>query len=446
MELYLVLFLGLISRFSGTAGQQKSYIAESANVFTTAFLKYNMHFRPYNESANPLLINVRLDVVKILDVNIEDSRMTSIVDIRKQWVDGRLYWYSDLIKYVTVNSSEVWTPDVYFLNMESQPETLINPRFLTIESTGRVDWFQRIKLLTPCSSEPDTPGNLTCPVTFGSMQFPSSELDLNNIECDYNSENNKRVTMTAPSAPIGWSSTRMNLHFKPVTPKKRETGMYYNLHKNVKKSFLPKEVQNMETQSVDLARRILHRQRQKSLRISHDKYRQIASQGSSRFTVLSDETGLGSSNYEDLSRSLYLPPVGRPKPNTPMTPGSRYTADDVRSIVDRLSTYDPSKVPESRGQFVKLPAPIVYKKKYSEDEVQSIVDRLSDYDPLKGPAESRGIPTIVRRVPRQSMVPPQKCTSDEVEDIVERLCRVHFDAPLKEPRYVPTPYPLSARS
>lgn len=197
MELYLVLFLGLISRFSGTAGQQKSYIAESANVFTTAFLKYNMHFRPYNESSNPLLINVRLDVVKILDVNIEDSRMTSIVDIRKQWVDGRLYWYSDLIKYVTVNSSEVWTPDVYFLNMESQPETLINPRFLTIESTGRVDWFQRIKLLTPCSSEPDTPGNLTCPVTFGSMQFPSSELDLNNIECDYNSENNKRFNVTS---------------------------------------------------------------------------------------------------------------------------------------------------------------------------------------------------------------------------------------------------------
>lgn len=80
---------------------------------------------------------------------------------------------------------------------ESQPETLINPRFLTIESTGRVDWFQRIKLLTPCSSEPDTSGNLTCPVTFGSMQFPSSELDLNNIECDYNSENNKRFNVTS---------------------------------------------------------------------------------------------------------------------------------------------------------------------------------------------------------------------------------------------------------
>lgn len=252
--------------------------------------------------------------------------------------------------------------------------------------------------------------------------------------------------MTAPSAPIGWSSTRMNMHFKPVTPKKVETGMYYNLHKNVKKSLLPKEVQNMETQSVDLARRILHRQWQKSFRISQEKYRKIISQGSTRVTVVNSEPGIRPTSTEDLSRSLYLPPVGRHKPNTPMTPGSRYTADDVRSIVDRLSTYDPCKVPESRGQFIKLPPPIVYKKKYSEDEVQSIVDRLSEYNPLKGPAESKGIPTIVRRTPRQSMVPPQKCTSDEVEDIVERLCMVHFDTPIKETRYVPTPYPLSARS
>lgn len=197
MELYIVLFLGLISRFSGAAGQQKSYIAESANVFTTAFLKYNMHFRPYNESSNPLLVNVQLDVVKILDINTEDSRMTSIVDIRLQWTDGRLYWYSDIIKYVTVNSTEVWTPDVYFLNMESQPETLINPRFLTIESTGRVYWYQRIKLVTPCSADPDAPGDLTCPVMFGSMQFPSSELDFDQIQCDYSKANNKRFNVTS---------------------------------------------------------------------------------------------------------------------------------------------------------------------------------------------------------------------------------------------------------
>lgn len=79
---------------------------------------------------------------------------------------------------------------------ESQPETLINPRFLTIESTGRVYWYQRIKLLTPCTAEPDTPGNLSCPITFGSMQFPSSELDLNEIECDYRA-NNTRFNVTS---------------------------------------------------------------------------------------------------------------------------------------------------------------------------------------------------------------------------------------------------------
>ncbi|XP_048728841.2 uncharacterized protein LOC125646536 isoform X2 [Ostrea edulis] len=444
MDVYIFLFLGLFSRFTGTDGQQKSYIAESANVFTTAFLKYNKYFRPYNESSDPVQVNVRVDFVRILDVDTDASSMTSIVDIRLQWVDGRLYWYSDIIKHVTVNSTEVWTPDVYFLNMESRPEILIEPRFLTIESTGKVYWYQRAKLRTPCTTESE--GEFSCSVTFGSMQFPQSELDFKRIICDNPENKQKLVKMTAPSAPIGWSSTRMNMHFKPVTPKKVETGMYYNLHKNVKKSLLPKEVQNMETQSVDLARRILHRQRQKSFRISQEKYRKIISQGSTRVTVVNSEPGIRPTSTEDLSRSLYLPPVGRHKPNTPMTPGSRYTADDVRSIVDRLSTYDPCKVPESRGQFIKLPPPIVYKKKYSEDEVQSIVDRLSEYNPLKGPAESKGIPTIVRRTPRQSMVPPQKCTSDEVEDIVERLCMVHFDTPIKETRYVPTPYPLSARS
>lgn len=85
----------------------------------------------------------------------------------------------------------------FFSFRESQPEILINPRFLTIESTGRVDWYQRIKLLTPCSSEPDNPGNLSCPVTFGSMQFPSSELDLNEIECNVSRANNKRFNVTS---------------------------------------------------------------------------------------------------------------------------------------------------------------------------------------------------------------------------------------------------------
>lgn len=199
MDVYIFLFLGLFSRFTGTVGQ-KSYVAESSNVFTTAFLKYNKHFRPYNESATPLLLNVRFDLVKVLKVDPETPSMTSIVDTRFQWVDGRLYWYSDIIKHVTVNVTEVWTPDVYFLNMESQPEVLINPRFLTIESTGKVYWYQRTKLITPCSSESN--GDFICPVTFGSMQFPQSELDFDRIECEYSNANSKNVNVTSVAMEI----------------------------------------------------------------------------------------------------------------------------------------------------------------------------------------------------------------------------------------------------
>ncbi|XP_055997404.1 acetylcholine receptor subunit alpha-like isoform X1 [Ostrea edulis] len=195
MDVYIFLFLGLFSRFTGTDGQQKSYIAESANVFTTAFLKYNKYFRPYNESSDPVQVNVRVDFVRILDVDTDASSMTSIVDIRLQWVDGRLYWYSDIIKHVTVNSTEVWTPDVYFLNMESRPEILIEPRFLTIESTGKVYWYQRAKLRTPCTTESE--GEFSCSVTFGSMQFPQSELDFKRIICDNPESQHGKVNVTS---------------------------------------------------------------------------------------------------------------------------------------------------------------------------------------------------------------------------------------------------------
>lgn len=78
-----------------------------------------------------------------------------------------------------------------FLFREFQLEIFINLWFLMIEFIGRVDWFQWIKFFIFCSLEFDIFGNLICLVMFGFMQFFSSEFDFNNIECDYNSENNK---------------------------------------------------------------------------------------------------------------------------------------------------------------------------------------------------------------------------------------------------------------
>lgn len=111
----------------------------------------------------------------------------------------------------------------------------------------------------------------------------------------------------------------------------------------------------------------------------------------------------------------------------PVFPGRRYTAEDVDKITERLSTYDPEKVPESRGYPIKLEFPVVYRKQYTEEQVYDIVKRLSAYDPKKCPPESRPFgrtPIAIRAPSRQSLgVHLKKCSAHEVQEIVNRLSK-----------------------
>ncbi|KAJ8321815.1 hypothetical protein KUTeg_000286 [Tegillarca granosa] len=162
----------------------------------------------------------------------------------------------------------------------------------------------------------------------------------------------------ATSAPIAWDSCKLNMHYKSVLPTHTDTGMQVNLHKNVTKRLLPREIRE-DVQSLESAKKILYRQRMTLLLYPNG------------FILLDGHHEIKQEN------DLRLPPVSKSLPNTPNT---RYTKGDVLKIVERLSTYDPEKVPESRGYHVKLPTPIVYKKKYTEDEIQGIVKRLSEFD------------------------------------------------------------------
>ncbi|KAK7489179.1 hypothetical protein BaRGS_00019557 [Batillaria attramentaria] len=106
-------------------------------------------------------------------------------------------------------------------------------------------------------------------------------------------------------------------------------------------------------------------------------------------------------------------------------PGRRYTAQDVEKITERLSTYDPEKVPESRGFEIKLQLPVVYKKQYTDEDIYGIVKRLSHYDPERCPPESRGqgvVPMVIREPSRQTLGSHvKKCSAGQVQEIVNRL-------------------------
>lgn len=249
--------------------------------------------------------------------------------------------------------------------------------------------------------------------------------------------------------PIGWSSVRGSLHYKSVFPTMPDTGMQVTLHKNLTKRLQPKEVIALNQQNIEMARRILHRQRvalrlfsgsrlnlkgstphetssrlhRQSIRNSNDAFNRdnadTYSNMRSEASTLITEASLYGPPRESLTRDGTLPSVYRGM--TPI-PGSTRS---VMSDMNRGSTYDPEKAPDSRGYLVRLKKPIVYKKKYTEAEIQNIVHRLTDYDPATHPAESKGCvrerPAVVTQVPRQSMTRIKKCTAEEVQEIVERL-------------------------
>ena len=253
--------------------------------------------------------------------------------------------------------------------------------------------------------------------------------------------------------PIGWSSMRSSLHYKSVFPTLPDAGMQVNLHKNLSKRLQPKEIILVNQNNIDAARKILHRQRVALKLFSGSRLNLKGStphQTSARLhrQPMYDgsvfESGRENSDIHSYARSegsqmlteasvygggplppLHLASQGRGATMTPIPASamSQYP-DTARSVTERLATFDPEKVPESRGYIVKLQTPIVYKKKYTEAEIQAIVRRLTEYDSSMCPPESKGVRSnisVVTSVPRESMTKIKKCSAQEVQDIVERL-------------------------
>ena len=260
--------------------------------------------------------------------------------------------------------------------------------------------------------------------------------------------------------PIGWSSMRSSLHYRSVFPSLPEVGMQVNLHKNLSKRLHPKEIIVINQNNIDVARKILHRQRV-ALRLfsgsrlnlkgstPHETSARLHRQPPPTRDSSMLDIGRENSDIHSYARSegsqmlteasvygggplppLHLTAQGRGATMSPIPASamSQYP-DTARSVTERLASFDPEKVPESRGYMVKLEKPIVYKKKYTEPEVQAIVRRLTEYDSSLRPPESKGVRSnvsVVTSVPRQSMTRIKKCSAQEVQDIVERLYK--FDA------------------
>ena len=180
--------------------------------------------------------------------------------------------------------------------------------------------------------------------------------------------------MSSSSTPFGWSTGRMNLHYKSVYPT-TDRGMQATLHRNLTKRLYPKP--HLEDPNVNYVAgsRILKRNR----RPSNLPYCYNPS-------VSAEITDM----YGDISpRTRHTP--GRRLPSLPRP----YTSQDVDDITKRVTTFDPARIAESKGYRLPSPQPLVKRipkldKRYTRDQIAGVVTRLSMYDPVKHPAESKG--------------------------------------------------------
>ncbi|KAL3888488.1 hypothetical protein ACJMK2_000855 [Sinanodonta woodiana] len=259
------------------------------------------------------------------------------------------------------------------------------------------------------------------------------------------------------SQSIGWSNSRLNQqHYKTAFPIFSDSREYLNIHRSTTRRLLPREAVSATPKNVALARNILHRQRVENRlyygsRLSHkdqemsktrhqpsplqlfyrqwtcaDEIKQLSENQSTDDPSLKQEYQFNTEPSLRIIRADrhlkdMLPPIKIAVP--PYSAASRYTPDDVNRIFNRLSTYDPEKIPDSNGYSIKLPTPIVYKKKYTDEDIEAIMKRLTINDHMKGSVDSHGTaPACVASVPRQTLAKIKRCSAEEVQNIVERLC------------------------
>lgn len=217
------------------------------------------------------------------------------------------------------------------------------------------------------------------------------------------------------STPLAWSSSRQYYHYRSVFPTS-DTGMQATLHRNVPRRMHSRRTVENPAINILAGKKIIERQRLPT-RLPKCYLPYL-----SQLDTDADEVSGGLTNRD-------LPTLR----SLPVLPERRFTSADVNRITTRLSTYDVSRVPESRGFPMKeTEMPRSSGRGYTDTEIHQVVQRLSDYNPKKHPAESKGVPADSDLAPSRgkSTSNGKQFSDGEVQAIVTRL---HTFDPAKWP-------------
>ncbi|OQR67897.1 acetylcholine receptor subunit alpha-type acr-16-like, partial [Tropilaelaps mercedesae] len=113
---------------------------------------YNTIERPTENHNQPVVVEVDIDLQKIIKMDPNVGEMTSNVWLRMSWKDVNLDWEPhqyDNLSTIRLPSSEIWHPDIHFYNGVSEQ---IASTLAVVTSRGKVDLLSPATVTTRCSA------------------------------------------------------------------------------------------------------------------------------------------------------------------------------------------------------------------------------------------------------------------------------------------------------
>ncbi|XP_070207221.1 neuronal acetylcholine receptor subunit beta-3-like [Littorina saxatilis] len=137
----------------------------SLNYNTIAFYKlhsklfetgYNQNVRPTLNSSQATVVNVKLDVLSLRDVDMKEQQMKMLVLLEFQWTDELMSWnpndYEEL-RAIFIPQKKIWVPDLTVdqyvgdTSLKMGDDSLL----LKVGSEGGVTWNPGLTLQTSCA-------------------------------------------------------------------------------------------------------------------------------------------------------------------------------------------------------------------------------------------------------------------------------------------------------
>ncbi|XP_020910268.2 neuronal acetylcholine receptor subunit alpha-9 [Exaiptasia diaphana] len=185
MAFFNILCIVLLS-FAGVSRAHQSINNSESRLMSHILKGYNPELRPVKNSSTPVNVKIGLMVKQIISVDFSHQILTLHVWIRMFWKDEFITWKPedyDGLDSITVDSKNLWVPDIALYNSASTKPGQINFEMLyriIVGHTGDVKWSSPAIISSECKiNVKHFPfDEQQCLLEFGSWVFHGGKLDV----------------------------------------------------------------------------------------------------------------------------------------------------------------------------------------------------------------------------------------------------------------------------